>query len=159
MVKIVLLPGDGVGPEVTFEAKKVLEMVSQLSGQEFLFETHLIGGCAIDALGDPLPDVTLEACRQSDAVLLGAVGGPQWPRPATAAQPVPPRPEQGLLKLRKELDLFANLRPCLFPGKTLVDLSPLKPHVIDGVRFTVVRELTGGIYFGKRMETTDGRGL
>ncbi|KAI8910238.1 putative 3-isopropylmalate dehydrogenase [Gorgonomyces haynaldii] len=153
---IVLLPGDGVGPEVVQEAQKVLEQVAIKSGIKLAFKTHLIGGCAIDATGDPLPKETLDACKQASAVLLGAVGGPQWPRPATKEIPNPMRPEQGLLALRKELDLFANIRPCLFPGKTLLQHSPLKPEIIDGVKFTVVRELTGGIYFGKRQETKDG---
>ncbi|KAJ3268953.1 3-isopropylmalate dehydrogenase [Terramyces sp. JEL0728] len=148
---IILLPGDGVGPEVVAEAQKVLNLIPGL-----VFTTHLIGGSAIDASGDPLPDTTLEACRKADAILLGAVGGPQWPRPATKENPTPARPEQGLLKIRKELDLFANIRPCFFPGTTLIDHSPLRPEVVKDVKFTVVRELTSGIYFGDRTEEKDG---
>ncbi|KAJ3299561.1 3-isopropylmalate dehydrogenase [Borealophlyctis nickersoniae] len=159
-ISIVLLPGDGVGPEVVAEAKKVLDLVAEVRGSalgiQFSFKEELIGGCAIDATGNPLPDKTLEACRNSSAVLLGAVGGPQWPRPATAENPNPARAEQGLLKIRKELDLFANIRPCLFPGKTLLKMSPLKEEIVKGTEFIVVRELTGGIYFGKREEEKDG---
>jgi 3-isopropylmalate dehydrogenase len=155
--KIVLLPGDGVGPEVVAEAFKVLQLVVELRAKKhnlnFEFDTHLIGGCAIDATGSPFPPATLEACKSASAILLGSVGGPQWPKADGA------RPEQGLLSLRKDLGLFANIRPCLFPGKSLMSHSPLKPEIIDGVLFTVVRELTGGIYFGKRQETTNGVGM
>lgn len=108
---IILLPGDGVGPEVVSQAHRMLALLntfSPSSGATLAFATHLIGGCAIDAAGSPLPADTLDACRRSDAILLGAVGGPQWPRPATALVPHPPRPEQGLLAIRKELDLFGR---------------------------------------------------
>ncbi|KAJ3031268.1 3-isopropylmalate dehydrogenase [Rhizophlyctis rosea] len=149
---IVLLPGDGVGPEVVREAKKVLELVAQERGLQLTFQEELIGGAAIDATNDPLPQKTLDACRASAGVLLGAVGGPQWPRPTTAENPNPARPEQGLLKIRKELDLFANIRPCVFPGESLLKFSPLKEEVVKGTEFICVRELTGGIYFGKREE-------
>ncbi|KAI9206150.1 3-isopropylmalate dehydrogenase [Polychytrium aggregatum] len=158
---IVLLPGDGVGPEVVAEAKKVLEAVSQVRSQalnlSFNFKEELLGGCAIDATGSPFPEQTKKSCQAAAAILLGAVGGPQWPRPATAECPKPPRPEQGLLDIRKELDLFANIRPCRFPSKSLVQLSPLKEHLVKGTDFIVVRELTGGIYFGKREEETNGQ--
>ncbi|KAJ3172364.1 3-isopropylmalate dehydrogenase [Geranomyces variabilis] len=153
---IVLLPGDGIGPEIVAQARRVLETLVAVRGPALgvtlNFQEELIGGAAIDATGSPLPDKTLDACRSAAAVLLGAVGGPQWPKPATAANPTPARPEQGLLKLRKELDLFANIRPCVFPGTTLLELSPLKEHIVKGCDITFVRELTGGIYFGKRSE-------
>ena len=141
--KITLLPGDGIGPEVTAEAVKVLEAVGKRFGREFEFRSALIGGAAIDEAGDPLPPETLEAAREADAVLLGAVGGPKWSDPAAKV-----RPEQGLLKIRKELGLFANLRPVkVFPG--LEGASTLKPEVISGVDMVIVRELTGGLYFGE----------
>ncbi|KAI9099943.1 3-isopropylmalate dehydrogenase [Phlyctochytrium arcticum] len=156
-VKIVLLPGDGIGPEIVAEGRKLLELVASVRGKalglDFEFSEELIGGSAIDATASPLPDKTLNACKAASAILLGAVGGPQWPRPATAENPNPARPEAGLLKLRKELDLYANIRPCIFPGKTLLKHSPLKEEVVKGCSFTVVRELTGGIYFGRRQET------
>jgi isocitrate/isopropylmalate dehydrogenase len=106
-----------------------------------------------------LPDKTLRACRSASAVLLGAVGGPQWPKPATVDMPSPPRPEQGLLKLRKELNLYANIRPCYFPAESLMDKSPLKKEILKGTDFIVVRELTGGLYFGERQEEKDGQGM
>ncbi len=140
---ITLLPGDGVGPEVTAQAVEVLGAVGRRFGHDFLFEEALIGGAAIDATGDPLPPETLEAARRADAVLLGAVGGPKWSDPSAKV-----RPEQGLLEIRKELGLFANLRPVkVFPG--LEGASTLKPEVISGVDLVIVRELTGGLYFGR----------
>ncbi|KAJ3414501.1 3-isopropylmalate dehydrogenase [Chytridiales sp. JEL 0842] len=145
--KIVLLPGDGVGPEVVAEAKKVLQAIDS----SIQFQEALIGGCAIDATGNPLPDETLQACRSASAILLGAVGGPQWPKPL-ANGTMGPRPEQGLLAIRKALDLFANIRPCFFPSQSLIPLSPLKSEKVQGAEFIVVRELTGGIYFGDRQE-------
>jgi 3-isopropylmalate dehydrogenase len=145
--KIVVLPGDGIGPEVTREAVRVLEAVAKKFGHEFAFETHLIGGAAIDATGSALPDTTLNACTSADAVLLGAVGGPKWSDPNAKV-----RPEQGLLAIRKALGLFANLRPVsLHPA--LLDSSPVKAEVIRGTDIMVVRELTGGIYFGEKTRT------
>lgn len=150
--KIVVLPGDHVGTEVAAEALKVLKAVSEARPDvQFDFQQHLIGGAAIDATGSPLPDETLEAAKAADAVLLGAVGGPKWGTGKV-------RPEQGLLKIRKELNLYANLRPCNFVSDKLVELSPLKSDVVQGCDFTVVRELVGGIYFGKRSED-EGSGV
>ncbi len=140
---IVVLSGDGIGPEVTWAGVQILQSVAKKFGHEFSFAEHLIGGAAMDATGDPFPDDSLNACLASDAVLLGAVGGPKWDNPLAAV-----RPEQGLLKLRKELGLFANLRP-VKPHPVLIDASPLKPERLAGVDVMVVRELTGGLYFGK----------
>lgn len=149
---IVVLPGDHVGTEITEEAIKVLNAISEARPNiKFNYEHHLIGGAAIDATGVPLPDEALEASKKADAVLLGAVGGPKWGTGAV-------RPEQGLLKIRKELGLYANLRPCNFASDSLLDLSPLKPEYARGTDFCVVRELVGGIYFGKRKED-DGDGI
>jgi len=146
---IVLLPGDGIGPEVTRETQLVLDALAPAFGLNFSYEAHLIGGCAIDAAGQPLPDETLAACQSADAILLGAVGGPKWSDPNARV-----RPEGGLLALRKALGLYANLRPVkLFPQ--LIDASSLKPEVLEGVDLLVVRELTGGIYFGHRQEGID----
>jgi 3-isopropylmalate dehydrogenase len=142
--KIALLPGDGVGPEVVAEARKVLEAAARQGHHELEVEEGLIGGVAIDQAGSPLPPETLELCRQSDAVLLGAVGGPRWDDPRAAA-----RPEQGLLDLRQGLGVFANLRPVrVHPSLTWA--GPLRPERVQGVDLLVVRELTGGIYFGTR---------
>jgi len=147
--RIVVLAGDGIGPEVVAEGTKVLEAVADRFGHRFDFQEALIGGCAIDAVGDPLPEATLEACRGADAALLGAVGGPKWSDPTAKV-----RPEQGLLGLRQGLGLFANLRPIrVYPA--LVGASPLRAERLAGVDLVVVRELTGGIYFGPRREATD----
>lgn len=140
--KIILLPGDGIGPEIVAQAQRVLQHVAERSGHTFNLASHPIGGCAIDEFGTALPNETLEACRQADAVLLGAVGGPKWDDPTAKV-----RPEQGLLKIRKELGLFANLRP-INPHPALLDSSPLKREIIEGTDILFVRELTGGIYFG-----------
>lgn len=142
--KIAVLPGDGIGPEITAQAVKVLERIAIVFGHQFEMEEGLIGGAAIDASGTALTDETVAMCKASDAVLLGAVGGPKWDNPTAAV-----RPEQGLLRIRKELDLFANLRPVKVSSH-LFHASPLRPEVVNGVDLLVVRELTGGIYFGKR---------
>ncbi len=140
---ITLLPGDGIGPEVVAEGVKVLQAVAARYGHTFKFTEALIGGIAIDTTGVPLPDETLAACRASDAVLLGAVGGPKWSDPRAAVQP-----EQGLLGLRSGLGLYANVRPVkVYPA--LVSASTLKPEVLAGVDMIILRELTGGLYFGK----------
>jgi 3-isopropylmalate dehydrogenase len=147
--RIVVLAGDGVGPEVTAEAVRVLKAVSVRAELGLTFEDALIGGAAYDAVGSPLPAATVAACKSSAGILLGAVGGPKW-----ADIPVQHRPEQGLLAIRKALGLFANLRPVT----TLPELnaaSPLKPEKLGGVDILVIRELTGGIYFGKRGRTAD----
>lgn len=141
--KIALLPGDGIGPEVVAEGVKILRAVAEKFGHTFEFTESLIGGMAIDRTGSPLPAETLAACRASDAVLLGAVGGPKWSDPRASV-----RPEQGLLGLRSELGLFANVRPVkVYPA--LMNASTLKPEVVAGVDMIILRELTGGLYFGK----------
>ena len=148
---ITILPGDHVGQEICDEAIKVLKAIESSTPYQdvsFNFQHHLIGGAAIDATGSPLPDESLAAAKSSDAVLLGAVGGPKWGTGSV-------RPEQGLLKIRKELNLYANLRPCNFVSDQLLELSPLRENVVKGTDFTVVRELVGGIYFGERTEQQD----
>ena len=147
--RIVVLAGDGVGPEVTSQAVRVLKAVSNRAGLGLVFEDALLGGIAYDKLGSPLPDVTLEACKRSGAVLLGAVGGQKWD-----SIPAHLRPEQGLLGLRKALGLFANLRPVTTIPE-LAEASPLKNERLRGVDILVIRELTGGIYFGKRQRSAD----
>ncbi len=144
--KIVLLPGDGIGPEVLAATQRVLEAVQTKFGHDFSYDTHLIGGASMDARGTALTDAALKACQSSDAILLGAVGGPKWDDPTAKV-----RPEQGLLALRKGLGTFANLRP-VKPHPDLLEASPLRPERLDGVDFVVVRELTGGIYFGEPRE-------
>ena len=140
--QFVLLPGDGIGPEIIAEAQRVLELVQSKFDHKFSFESCLIGGIAIDETGDPLPQATIDACKPSHAVLLGAVGGPKWDDPNAKT-----RPEAGLLKIRKELELFANLRP-IAPFPQLLDSSPLRREIVEGTDILFFRELTGGIYFG-----------
>jgi len=147
--KIVLLPGDGIGPEVTAEANLLIQAVAEQYDLNLDLQTELIGGAAIDATGEPLPQKSLDACRSADAIILGAVGGPKWDDPDSKV-----RPEQGLLAIRKELGLYANLRPVRV-HPSLADASPLKPEYLEGVDIMVVRELTGGSYFGEKQESDD----
>ena len=153
--KIALIPGDGIGPEVVQEAVQVLETIGEKYGHSFTFERVLMGGCAIDAVGKSYPDDTAEKCKACDAVLLGAVGGPKW---GHATEPEK-RPETALLSIRSDLGLYANLRPAAL-RPALADACPLKPEVVpNGIDLMMVRELTGGIYFGKRERyQTEDRG-
>lgn len=149
---IAVLPGDGIGPEVIREARKVLDAIAEKYGHQFQYKTADVGAAAIDKTGDPLPDSTLEVCKSSDALLFGAIGDPKYDNNPNARV----RPEQGLLKLRKELNLFANLRPIL-AFDAILHLSPLKESRIKGSDFVIYRELTGGIYFGdKKEDSGDG---
>ncbi|MDH5455625.1 MAG: 3-isopropylmalate dehydrogenase [Gammaproteobacteria bacterium] len=144
---ITLLPGDGIGPDVTDCARKVLDAAAQKYDHRFQYNEARIGGAAIDATGDPLPPSTVEKCKAADAVFLGAVGGPQWSDPNAKV-----RPEQGLLKLRSMLGVYANIRPVrIYPE--LAAASPLRAEILEGVDMLVIRELTGGIYFGKKTRT------
>ncbi len=141
--KILCLPGDGIGPEIMAQARKVLQALTQIFGEDYECEEGLIGGHAIDLKGSPLPEETIELAKASDGLLLAAVGGPKWDELAMAQ-----RPEKGLLGIRKAFDLFANLRPAiLYPQ--LVSASSLKPEIVSGLNIMIVRELTGGIYFGE----------
>jgi len=151
--KIILLPGDGIGPEVVTEAVRVLDVIAGKKGHSFSYSERLMGGCSIDKYGSSLTDETLADCQAADAVLLGAVGGPKWDDPRAKD-----RPERGLLALRKGLKVFANLRPVKVHA-ALVDSSPLKPEKLKGVDILVIRELTGGLYFGfpKGRDVKDGR--
>lgn len=150
---ITVLPGDHVGTEIVAEAIKSLKAIESNTPYQkiqFEFKNHLIGGAAIDATGVPLPDEALECAKSSDAVLLGAVGGPKWGTGSV-------RPEQGLLKIRKELNLYANIRPCNFASDSLLELSPLRSEVVKGTNLIIVRELVGGIYFGEREEQEESK--
>ena len=150
-LKIALLPGDGIGPEVTTQAQKCLTAVADIFGHEFKFQKAPVGAVAIEESGTPLPQETLELCLSSDAVLFGAIGNPKYDNNPDAKV----RPEQGLLELRQKLGLFTNIRPVkIFP--TLIDKSPLKKKVIKGTDFVIYRELTGGIYFGEKKLSKDG---
>jgi len=150
--KIAVLKGDGIGPEIVEQALRVLDKVSEIYGVGFEYEEGLIGGAAIDLKGTPLPDETLELCKKSDAILLGAVGGPKWDN-----LPTDKRPEKGLLKIRKELDLYANLRPAKV-WDSLISSSPLKEEVVKGTDLLVIRELTSGIYYGEPRGIFEERG-
>lgn len=151
--KVCLLPGDGIGPEIIKEGIKVLDAVGAMYDTSFTYTEALLGGIAIDEAGEPLPAETVSIAHASDAVLLAAVGGPKW----DTTDPHKPRPEQGLLGIRKELELYANLRPVRI-FKALIDASSLKPEVVEGVDLVIVRELTGGLYFGRRERFYDERG-
>lgn len=144
-LKVAVLSGDGIGPEVILQAKKALYAIGVVYEHDFIFEDAFIGAIAIDKTGSSLPEQTLNLCRNTDAVLLGAIGDPKYGTDAAENA----RPEQGLLKLRKELGLFANIRP-LKPFKGLLDVSPLKREIVEGVDFVIYRELTAGIYFGEK---------
>ncbi len=141
MKKIVVLAGDGIGPEIMDSGVAIVKKALENTSEQFEFEAHAFGGAGIDAAGDPLPEETLTACQQADAVLLGAIGGPKWEHAEKT-------PEQGLLALRKALNLFANIRPISVPN-ALLHLSPIKEEIVKGTDFVVVRELTSGIYFGE----------
>jgi 3-isopropylmalate dehydrogenase len=150
--KIAVLAGDGIGPEVVAQARRVLDKIAQKFGHEFEYKEALMGGIAIDETGEALPEKTLEICKSSDAILFGAIGDPKFDNDPTAKI----RPEQGLLQLRKELGLYANIRPINTYAK-LAEKSPLKQERLEGVDFVVIRELTGGIYFGEpRGRSEDG---
>lgn len=148
---IAVIKGDGIGPEIVTEAMKVMDAIGSRFGHNFKYNEVLMGACAIDATGTPLPDETLEVCKNSDAVLFGAIGHPKYDNDPNAKV----RPEQGLLKIRKELGLYANIRPVAY-YPALEQFSPLKPERIEGADFVVVRELTGGIYFGEKGRNEDG---
>ena len=152
--KIAVLPGDGIGPEVVAESIKVLDAISRKFGHDFELSSGRIGGNAIDDFGTPLPETTIDTCNEADAILFGAVGGPKWDDPSMTT-----RPEDGILSIRKSLGLFANLRPVkVYPS--LINSSPIKPEILSGVDMIILRELTGGLYFGKpkkRWTTTRGR--
>ncbi|MFN6245678.1 MAG: isocitrate/isopropylmalate family dehydrogenase, partial [Chitinophagaceae bacterium] len=149
--KIAVILGDGIGPEVTQQSIKVLDTIAKHFSHQFTYTHALMGACAIDATGNPLPDETIKICLGSDAILFGAIGDPKYDNDPTAKV----RPEQGLLKLRKELQLFANIRP-VKTYTALQHLTPLKPKLLENVDFVIYRELTGGIYFGEKSLSEDG---
>lgn len=149
-LKVAVLPGDGIGPEISAVGTDVLRAVCNKFGHELETKTYLVGAAAIDATGNPFPEATLEGCREADAVFFSAVGDPKYDNDPTAKV----RPEQGLLAMRKQLGLFANVRPVTtFPG--LVDKSPLKAEIVEGADFVCIRELTGGMYFGEKFESDE----
>ena len=148
--RFTLLPGDGIGPEIVEQARAVLDAVAARFNHSFEYDTQLIGGIAIDETGDPLPQTTIASARAADAIILGAVGGPKWDDPTAKT-----RPEAGLLRIRKDLELFANLRPVKTHAQ-LLDASPLRRELIEGVDILFYRELTGGIYFGEATPSDDG---
>ena len=146
---VLLLPGDGIGPEVMREVRRIIDWFARTRGLEFRIDEDLVGGCSIDAFGVPVTDAVVAKAKAADAVLLGAVGGPKW-----AAHPFDVQPERGLLRLRKELELFANLRPAIV-FDALIDASSLKPELVRGLDIMILRELTGGVYFGEPRGITD----
>lgn len=149
--KIVVLAGDGIGPEIMAAALDVFHQLIQIKQWDFILEEEPFGGKGIDVAGEPFPDKTKKACETADAILLGAIGGPKWDK-------APERPEQGLLALRRQLKLYANIRPIQM-SPVLTDFSPLRPEIVSGADFVIVRELTGGIYFGKPRTRTDEAAL
>ena len=151
-LNIAVLSGDGIGPEITQQSVKILKAIAERFNHEFLFEEAVVGASAIDLTGNPLPDPTLDLCKKSDAVLFGAIGDPKYDNNPAAKV----RPEQGLLKLRKELGLFANIRP-VRAFERLLEHSPLRPERIEGADMVIYRELTGGIYFGEKTLSDDGK--
>ncbi|MGY0426321.1 MAG: isocitrate/isopropylmalate family dehydrogenase, partial [Polaribacter sp.] len=150
--KIAVIPGDGIGPEVTNQAKKALDAVAEIYNHVFLYKEAQMGACAIDETGNPLPDETIKICKNADAILFGAIGDLKYDNNPEAKV----RPEQGLLRLRKELALFCNVRPVKAYNQ-LIENSPLKKEIIEGTDIAIFRELTGGIYFGKKEISKDGK--